>query len=180
MELRACYFCGAAGRTVAVRTVEGADVALCPRCEEKLDHLLGADDATPVTFGAGDGTDETSDGPDETGDGTDETSDGPDETGDGTDETGETVDEPADDADGSTGRPPTGVPGLDAEGRGDASTYRKALRLLQNREFPMERAATVDLLSGAYDLDRSECERLLDLTVERGLLVEDEGELRRP
>lgn len=84
--------------------------------------------------------------------------------------------ETPDDGSDATG----GLRGLDPDDRGQVATYRKALRLLQNREFPMERAAVVDLLGSAYDLDRSECNRLLDFAVEKELLVEEGDELRRP
>jgi hypothetical protein len=212
MELRSCYFCGVAGRTVERTAVDGATVALCPACEGKLARLDRAADAAgdvgPVTFGGTDGAGETvhdaapvaTDDPAETGEQgeqgggateTGETVDDPpqetteaedgatDSPSEGTTEAGdEPTDDPADpDADGAD--PPTGLHGLGAGERGGGSPYRKALRLLGNREFPLERAAAVDLLSGAYDLDPAECERLVDLTVERGLLVEEDGELRR-
>ncbi len=157
MELRSCYFCGAAGRTVGARTVGDARVALCPACDGKLARLRRAagDDGErvpPVTL---------------------------DRDGETTDE--EEVDGPSTiscgDSDDSDD-PPTGLRGLGASERGD-SDYRRALRLLGNREFPIARTAAVDLVAGAYDLDRSECERLVDLTVERGLLEEVDGELRR-
>jgi hypothetical protein len=64
-------------------------------------------------------------------------------------------------------------------GAGAASPYRKALRLLQNREFPMERAALVEVMSSAYDLDATECERIVEFAIERGALVDDDGTLRR-
>lgn len=204
MELRSCYFCGAAGRTVQPRPVSGVDVALCPRCEEKLARLraasdgeVDATDATPVSFDApaetdesaadatsSEGADDDPPAPDGAGgraatDGTtgpapgdsDENDDG--EENDVGDDNDAADDSPSDD-------PETGVRGLDAAGRGKRSTYRQALRLLRNREFPMARSDTVDLLSSAYDLDREECERLLDLCVDRGLLAEADGELREP
>lgn len=199
MELRSCYFCGAAGRTVQPRPVSGVDVTLCPRCEEKLARLRAASDdevdateATPVTFDApaeGDGraVDATPPAPaadDDHSVAADESSEravtdgtetpGPPPSGDAGDEADDADDASTDDT------PATGVRGLDAAGRGKRSTYRQALRLLRNREFPMARSDTVDLLSSAYDLDREECERLLDLCVDRGMLVEEDGDLREP
>lgn len=102
-----------------------------------------------------------------------------DEKGEGTDpdEPAAAEDDPARDrsapADGGDLR------GLDADDRGKVGTYRKALRLLRNREFPMERAAVVDLLGSAYDLGPAECDRLVEFAVEKGVLVEDGTELRR-
>ncbi|ESS05994.1 MAG: hypothetical protein A07HB70_01538 [uncultured archaeon A07HB70] len=171
MDLRSCYFCGAAGRTVGSTTVGDATVALCPACEEKLGRLrhaagdADAGGAEPVTLGRDDEA-ETAEPPDSVR--ADEHPAGTDE--DEGDNAGER---------GGTDDPPTGLRGLGAGERGGGSDYRSALRLLGNREFPMERAAAVDLVAGAYDLDRSECERLVDLTVERGLLEEADGELRR-
>jgi hypothetical protein len=56
--------------------------------------------------------------------------------------------------------------------------YYKVLRLLQNREFPMERADLVGLVTGAYDVSEQECERILETAVERGVLVEDGSTVR--
>jgi hypothetical protein len=220
MELRSCYFCGVAGRTVQSRPVSGVEVTLCPRCEEKLARLRTATDgdidttaATPVTFDTPASGPEESDAPATTseqrdsatepspGDGDDpdestEAGDGDDsgestEAGDGDDpdESTEAGDgdapdestEAGDDAnDGSGDDDSSGLRGLTAADRGSRSTYRKALRLLRNREFPMARSDTVDLLSSAYGLDREECDRLLDLCVDRGLLAEENGELKEP
>jgi len=175
MDLRSCYFCGAAGRTVGSRAVGDATVALCPTCEEKLGRLRRAagddedEETEPVTLDRG--AEASDDGP---------ATEGPNAQGVADRSVGESDDSGEQTADpGSTDDPPTGLRGLGADERGGGSDYRKALRLLGNREFPMERAAAVDLVAGAYDLDRSECERLVDLTVERGLLEEADGELRR-
>ncbi|MFB6156359.1 MAG: hypothetical protein ABEJ34_00765 [Haloferacaceae archaeon] len=92
--------------------------------------------------------------------------------GDGVDAVGDDGDAADADAGGSGGR-------LRGLGESPASTYRKALRLLRNREFPMAREDLVDVLSSAYDLDYDECQRLVDLAVEQGILVEDGDELRR-
>jgi hypothetical protein len=213
MELRSCYFCGVAGRTVESRTLSDVAVTLCPRCEEKLVRIRDATDAgptetTPVTF---DAPDDDPGRPSAGADGEEPSipaDDDPVEGGTNGPVDGDTVDAPADDghsadapaddetaadpandppADGtvdgaeSSGRPEsTGLRGLDADDRGRRSTYRKALRLLRNREFPMTRSDTIDLLASAYDLDREECDRLLDLCVDRGLLSEEDGELREP
>ncbi len=193
MELRSCYFCGVAGRTVEPRPVSGVDVTLCPRCEEKLARLrtasdgeVDATDATPVSFDApADSSPPSATTADHPAPGddaneratTEETADpAPAASGD------DAAEREADDADHPESDDPAAadVQGLDATGRGARSTYRQALRLLRNREFPMARSDTVDLLSSAYDLDQAECEQLLDLCVDRGLLAEVDGELREP
>lgn len=61
-----------------------------------------------------------------------------------------------------------------------ALEYNKVMRLLQNREFPVERGEIVAIASSAYDLRENECAQVVDLAVDRGLLVEREGQLYRP
>lgn len=196
MELRSCYFCGVAGRTVQSRPVSGVEVTLCPRCEEKLARLQTATDgdidttaATPVTFDTPASGPEESDAPATTSEQRDSTTEPSPGDGDDSGESTEASDgdapdestEAGDDAnDGSGDDDSSGLRGLTAADRGSRSTYRKALRLLRNREFPMARSDTVDLLSSAYGLDREECDRLLDLCVDRGLLAEENGELKEP
>ena len=196
MDLRSCYFCGVAGRTVQSRPVSGVEVTLCPRCEEKLARLQTATDgdidttaATPVTFDTPASGPEESDAPATTSEQRDSTTEPSPGDGDDPDESTEASDgdapdestEAGDDAnDGSGDDDSSGLRGLTAADRGSRSTYRKALRLLRNREFPMARSDTVDLLSSAYGLDREECDRLLDLCVDRGLLAEENGELKEP
>jgi hypothetical protein len=67
---------------------------------------------------------------------------------------------------GPTGDPPAG--------------FRRVVRLLQNRDFPVQRAAFVELASGAYELDPEAVETALDRLVERGALVAEGDELRKP
>lgn len=79
----------------------------------------------------------------------------------------------------------------DAEGEDDSPTdantdpseepegFRQVMRLLGNREFPVDRAEVVDLAGSAYDLDRSESDRIIDYAVENDVLEEDGGELRK-
>lgn len=69
--------------------------------------------------------------------------------------------------------------GLRRLGDSGTSQYRKALRLLQNREFPMPRSDLIDVMGSAYDLRHDECERIVDFAVDRGWLVDDDGTLRR-
>ncbi|MFB6281013.1 MAG: hypothetical protein ABEH40_03235 [Haloferacaceae archaeon] len=87
----------------------------------------------------------------------------------------------ADDGDdGDAGASDTGSSrGLRGLGNSGAGEYRQALRLLRNRDFPIDRAEVVDVMSSAYDLNREECHGLIDLAVERGSLTDDDGVLRR-
>jgi hypothetical protein len=184
MELRSCYFCGIAGRTVQSRPVSGVDVTLCPRCEEKFNSLRTATEgendttaATPVTF---DRPASGPEGPDGPAPATSEQQDSATKPspGDG-DDPGKSTEAGNDTNNGSGDDGSSGLPGLTAADRGSRSTYRKALRLLRNREFPMARSDMVGLLSSAYDLDREECDQLLDLCVDRGFLAEEDGELKQ-
>jgi len=59
-------------------------------------------------------------------------------------------------------------------------TYNRVVRLLQNREFPVDREDFEVLATSAYELDHGECAAALDGAIEKGLLVERDGELHRP
>jgi hypothetical protein len=61
-----------------------------------------------------------------------------------------------------------------------ALEYNKVMRLLQNREFPVDRQEIEAVATNAYDLRQSECAEVIDLAVDRGLIDEREGELHRP
>ena len=61
-----------------------------------------------------------------------------------------------------------------------APEYGKLLRLLRNRDLPMNRSKVEALASGAYDLDGHEVVALIDAAVERGDLVDDGGRIRLP
>jgi hypothetical protein len=93
--------------------------------------------------------------------------------------------EPAADADGpepaSDGR---------AGGRGESGDagstlgdepedFRTVMRLLSNREFPVERGAIVELATNAYELDEQHVHRIIDHAIDRGVIVDDGGTLRR-
>jgi hypothetical protein len=173
-RLRSCYFCGAVGD--ALREYElvperlvGADGArsavLCSSCREKLRRVLepaieGADAAgSPAADDEGPSPDAAGVG-EVTFDAAGPTPEGP------------TADEPVA-GDGRDGE------ANDEDERGDGDTddvpdgYYKVLRLLQNREFPMERADLTALVTGAYDVPESRCERIVETAVERGVLVAD-------
>ena len=58
--------------------------------------------------------------------------------------------------------------------------YRKVIRLLRNREFPMQRRAVEELAAGAYDLESDEAEAIVEYAIDDGEFVENRGELHRP
>jgi len=53
----------------------------------------------------------------------------------------------------------------------------KVMRLLENREFPVEKDEFVTVAANAYQISRDDCEKVLALAVEHGLLREDDGQL---
>jgi hypothetical protein len=57
--------------------------------------------------------------------------------------------------------------------------YRKLLRFLRNREFPIPRAEAEAVAQSAYDLDADEATRVVQRAVDRGVLDEHDGELHR-
>ncbi|WP_435126276.1 hypothetical protein [Halobaculum sp. D14] len=57
--------------------------------------------------------------------------------------------------------------------------FRKVMRLLNNREFPVDRAEIVELASGAYELDTRDVDDIIDYAVDRGVLAEENGALTK-
>ena len=55
--------------------------------------------------------------------------------------------------------------------------FRTVMRLLNNREFPVDRAMVTELAAGAYDLEDREVAEILEYAIERGILVEEGGQL---
>jgi len=83
-------------------------------------------------------------------------------------------------ADGSGEVPPSDDPsGGTSQPSLSALEYNKVMRLLQNREFPLDRAEIEAVATNAYDLSQSDCAAVIDLAIDRGLLEETDGQLRR-
>jgi hypothetical protein len=57
--------------------------------------------------------------------------------------------------------------------------YHKLLRFLRNREFPVPRAEAETIAQSAYDLSASEAADVIQLTIDRDVLEERDGELHR-
>lgn len=109
-------------------------------------------------------------------------------TGEGTD-----TDEPATGEEASTGGDTDGGDDADTGGNSDeggqqdptrttisALEYNKVMRLLQNREFPIDRGEFVTVAANAYGLAEHECAEVIDLAIDRGLVAERDGDLVRP
>ncbi|RQG97459.1 hypothetical protein [Natrarchaeobius oligotrophus] len=58
--------------------------------------------------------------------------------------------------------------------------YAKGVRLLRNRDFPMERDAVEQLIAGAYDLEAEDAGAIVDHAIENGEFADRNGTLHRP
>lgn len=126
---------------------------------------------------------------DAVGGGTDARDDGD----DAADETGDTDDDAANAGDDAASAGDGAAAGSDDEaddtGETDASDrsqggeeppqFRKVMRLLNNRSFPVDRSEFVDLAAGAYELEAAAVEESLAYAVERGVLGAEGGQLVR-
>ena len=68
----------------------------------------------------------------------------------------------------------------DAPERPETETYNRVVRLLQNREFPVDRSEFETLASSAYDVSPAECERVIKYAIYRDELDEHDGLLQKP
>ncbi|WP_144904764.1 ICP22 family protein [Halobellus captivus] len=84
-------------------------------------------------------------------------------------------------SDPSREEPPRGTPpSPGGSGVGEEpEDFRTVMRLLGNREFPVERSAVVELAGSAYQLDDAQVDRILDHAVDRGVLTDEDGTLRK-
>lgn len=206
-ELRSCYFCGTPDDIQRYAVVpphlvdddeDQPSAALCEPCKEKLlrvidpltdrldeqagatsDAAAHAPDATTAASSAGgdDSSPKTEDAPPSVG--ADPASA---DLGVTPDDDGVIMD-PKRAADAAAGdvdaESPAGEAAADASGEAPPPNYRKAMRLLSNREFPMERYDVEELLGGAYDMENEEIAAVLAYATESGRLEEDDGTLRR-
>jgi len=53
----------------------------------------------------------------------------------------------------------------------------KVMRLLENREFPVDKEEFVTVAASAYQISRHDCEKVLDLAVQHDLIDEENGQL---
>jgi hypothetical protein len=61
-----------------------------------------------------------------------------------------------------------------------ALEYNKVMRLLQNREFPVDRMELMAVAANTYDLSESDCAEVLEMAIDRGLLARDGNKLVKP
>ena len=185
-QLSSCYFCGSALDTSLseypvvpeeLRSGETDDttVVLCPTCRRKLGTVIEA-----VVDAAGEGvtTDGTAD-TDLTGE-----DDRPDDSGllDGG-----TADRGAPSSAGSDPTPsePSGTPAGDTASDDEEPTltnleYNKVMRLLQNRELPVDRAEIQEVATSAYQISPEEFDTVIQAAIQRDLIAERNGQFVDP
>jgi len=84
------------------------------------------------------------------------------------------------DPDGGEADATSTADGLEARGV-SPTDYKRVLRLLQNREFPVERAEIEAVLTSAYEFSPETVEAVLEAAVDRDVVaVDDEGRLVAP
>ncbi len=100
----------------------------------------------------------------------------------GPEETSPVRDAEPDDDTGDSGAPTGDASGGDGSAAAppDADTYNRVVRLLQNREFPVETAEIETVALNAYDIAPGDFRAVVDTAVDRGVLVEDGDQLRLP
>lgn len=179
-QLRSCYFCGSVGDSLReyelvperlVAAGESRSAVLCSDCREKLRRVLepliesteatGTDRSEPHATDIGEVTFEAADA----------TAGDAERTADGRD--GGADDDAERTADGQDGGADDNAERTAGHDDDVPDGYYKVLRLLQNREFPMERADLTALVTGAYDVSEPQCDRIVETAVERGVLVAD-------
>jgi len=73
-----------------------------------------------------------------------------------------------------------GDDGGDAPSILSTPTAKKVIRLLQNREFPVDREEFEVVAASAYDLSSRDCADAIDALVAEGYVAEDDGHLVEP
>ncbi|MXR42855.1 hypothetical protein GRX01_16095 [Halobaculum sp. WSA2] len=102
-----------------------------------------------------------------------------DDAADATDDAADRTDGPGDDRGGAaaTREDDPDATGTDADE--EPAEFRTVMRFLNNREFPVDRAEVAEFAAGAYDLEDEEVREIFDYAIERGVLVEDDGQLSK-
>lgn len=172
-ELQSCYFCGTPENLKQYAVVpprfadsEGDErtAVLCEQCKGKLMNVI---QPLAEKLDAGEGERAKTSAPESsrTPTRTRRVDDGSITMNPGTDATKSATGEHEEDArEGGDDTPPN---------------YRKVMRLLSNREFPMERHDVEELLGGAYDMEREEIDAVLGHAIESGQLAEEDETLTR-
>lgn len=169
-QLASCYFCGGAldvslseypviPKEFRAEGDENKTVVLCGTCRKKLAKIV--ENVVAATAAEPDERAETT---------TEDTLfeegiDGP-ESSDPVDTSGATA-----------------TPTSDGVDDGPTMTrleYNKVMRLLKNREFPVDRMEIRDVATNAYQISPDEFDAVIDAAIERDLLAEEDGQFVDP
>lgn len=197
-DLQSCYFCSTPENVQAYAVIpprftpDGDDpqsAVLCGQCKTKLLQVIEplteqlGDGAAGSKRSAGETVRDTSDPttPNESGDSAVTiASSNEGRRSDDAETAGSEGSETAGNGDSETaGNEPSESAQTAASGPAGESTppsYRRAMRMLSNREFPLDRSEVESMLAGAYELERHELNAVLDHAVETGRLREEDGQ----
>lgn len=143
-----------------VSATDKPDVSATDEPDVSTTDTVSEPEATDTENEPGTTTDTAETGASPTDDPLGETTDAADE------QTADAADESAPDADDTT--------------TVSALEYNKVMRLLQNRQFPVDREEIETVAANAYGLSTRECAQVIDLAVDRGLIGESGEQLVRP
>lgn len=99
-------------------------------------------------------------------------------TDDSTDAGGSTDDATAGTDENEPSARPAGASTAERSADDTPPKYRQVMRFLGNRDLPIDRVEAESLAAGAYDLEAGEATAIVDTALERGLLTEEDGQLR--
>ncbi|WP_053946770.1 hypothetical protein [Halolamina sediminis] len=196
-DLQSCYFCGAPDDigeyAVVPPRLGGGDrsVVLCSDCKTKLLRVM---EPLIERAEAGDGGSAETDGSTAAQSSTDAHGD-PGPATDGITMSAGGSSEPSGGSSGEVGGGAegdgTGGSGAGGDSTGGAGSgsrpgdgaetppsYRRAMRMLSNRPFPIDRSEAESMLANAYDLEREEIDGVLSHAALEGRLVVEDGEIR--
>jgi len=200
-QLSSCYFCGTAldasvetypvvPRALEPTSDEQRAISLCPSCRQKLAHVV--ESVVSATANGDGSTVSDSDIETPTPDAELVPDDGGDETGSG-EETAQTDDieeseqpaaEPVDNTQSTQDSTRTQSTQDNSASPSDADDgpsltaleYNKVMRLLQNREFPVEKSEIKTVAINAYEVSETEFDAIIDAAIDRGLIDEENGQ----
>lgn len=80
----------------------------------------------------------------------------------------------------SSGATPADSDGPDTRQTVSALENSKVMRMLENRDFPVEREPFEHVVANAYDVRPEDVARVIEMAIDRGLVAERGGDLVRP
>ena len=95
------------------------------------------------------------------------------------DDTADAADDPTGDHKAAATTVDDGPDATEATAREEPADFRKVMRFLNNREFPVARAEVAEFAAGAYDLENEDVREIFDYAIERGILAEENGQLMK-